>query len=81
VAGFQFREEFLSLQLKYDLLVGDQNRAYSFRNARNRGDAAQHLQRFVYWEIFFEETFHGSFALLVLNVQGFAIDRNHIGFL
>jgi hypothetical protein len=35
-AGFQFREEFLPLQLKCDLLVGSQDRAYSFRNARNR---------------------------------------------
>jgi hypothetical protein len=34
VAGFQFREEFLPLQLKCDLLVGGQDRAYSFRNAR-----------------------------------------------
>jgi hypothetical protein len=35
VAGFQFREEFLLLQLKCDLLVTGQNRAYPFRNARN----------------------------------------------
>jgi hypothetical protein len=32
VAGFQFREEFFLLQLNCDLLVGDQDRAYSFRN-------------------------------------------------
>jgi hypothetical protein len=31
VAGSQFREEFLLLQLKCDLLVGGQNRVYSFR--------------------------------------------------
>jgi hypothetical protein len=42
VAGFQFREEFL-LQLKCDLLAGGRDRAYSFRNARNREDAAQRL--------------------------------------
>jgi hypothetical protein len=30
VAGFQFREEFLRLQLKCDLLVGGQDHAYSF---------------------------------------------------
>jgi hypothetical protein len=42
VADFQFREEFL-LQLKCDLLAGGRDRAYSFRNARNREDAAQRL--------------------------------------
>jgi hypothetical protein len=47
LVGFQFREEFLLLQLKCDLLVGGQYSAYSFRNARNREDAAQRLQRFV----------------------------------
>jgi hypothetical protein len=30
VAGFQFCEEFFLLQLKCDLLVGGQDRAYSF---------------------------------------------------
>jgi hypothetical protein len=45
VAGLQFCEEFLVLQLKCDLLVGVQDGAYSFRNARNREDAAQRLQR------------------------------------
>jgi hypothetical protein len=35
VAGFQFRQEFL-LQLKCDILVGGQDRAYSFRNVQNR---------------------------------------------
>jgi hypothetical protein len=34
----------LLLQLKCDLLVGGQDRAYVFRNARNREDAAQRLQ-------------------------------------
>jgi hypothetical protein len=29
----------------------------------------------------FEETFHRSFALLALNVPGFAIDQNNIDFL
>jgi hypothetical protein len=56
VAGFQFREEFLLLQLKYDLLIGGQDhRAYSFPNARNREDAAQRLQRFVHWKVSFEK--------------------------
>jgi hypothetical protein len=62
VAGFRFREEFLLLQLKCDLFVGGQDRAYSFRNARNREDAAQRLQRFVYWEVFFDETFHRAYS-------------------
>jgi hypothetical protein len=71
VADFQFREEFL-LQLKCDLLAGGQDRAYSFRNARNREDAAQrYLQRFVRWEVFFEETFHRRVTVLALNVHGF----------
>jgi hypothetical protein len=39
-AGFQFREEFLLLQRKCDLLVGGQDSAYLFRNVRNREDAA-----------------------------------------
>jgi hypothetical protein len=43
-----FCEESFLLQLKCDLLVGGQDRAYSFRNARNREDAAQRLQRFVH---------------------------------
>jgi hypothetical protein len=60
VGGFQFREEFLLLQLKCDHLIHGQDRAYSFRNARNREDAAQRLQRFVHWEVSFEETFHRS---------------------
>jgi hypothetical protein len=45
VAGFQFREECFLLQLKRG--VSGQDRGYSFRNARNRVDAAQRLQRFV----------------------------------
>jgi putative copper export protein len=61
VAGFQFNEDFLLLQIKYDLLASGQDRAYSFRNARNRKDAAQRLQRFVDW---------GGFAVLALNVHG-----------
>jgi hypothetical protein len=48
VAGFQFREEFLLLQLKCDLLVDGQDQTYSFGNARNRKGAAQRLQRFVF---------------------------------
>jgi hypothetical protein len=31
VIGFQFRDEFLLLQLNCDLLVGGEDRAYSFR--------------------------------------------------
>jgi hypothetical protein len=53
-----------------DLLVVGQNRAYSFRNVRNCEDAAQRLQRFVHWEVSFEETFHPRFAVLALNVHG-----------
>jgi hypothetical protein len=34
---------FVLLQLKYDLLVAGEDRAYSFRNVRNREDAAQRL--------------------------------------
>jgi hypothetical protein len=49
--AFGFHEECLFLQLKCDLLVGGQDHAYSFRNARNGEDAAQRLQRFVHWEI------------------------------
>jgi hypothetical protein len=44
VAGFQFREEFL-LQLKCDLFVGGQDRAYSFANVRNLENDAQSVQR------------------------------------
>jgi hypothetical protein len=58
-----FRNEFL-LQLKCNLLVDGQDHAYSFRNARNREDAAQRLQRF------FEETFHRRFAVLALMSAG-----------
>jgi hypothetical protein len=68
VAGFQFCEEVL-LQLKCDLLVGDKDRVYSFQNTRNREDAAQRLQRFVHWEVSFEETFYRRFAVLALNVH------------
>jgi hypothetical protein len=39
-----FREECLLLQLKCNLLVGGQDHAYSFRNARE--DAVQRLQRY-----------------------------------
>jgi hypothetical protein len=70
VAGFQFREKCSPLQLKCDLLVGGQDRADSFRNARNREDAAQRLQMFVHREISLEETFHRRFAVLALNVHG-----------
>jgi hypothetical protein len=43
VTGFQSRVKFLLLQLKCNLLVGGHG-TYSFRNARNREDAAQRLQ-------------------------------------
>jgi hypothetical protein len=33
-------------------------------------DAAQRLQRFVLWEVSFEETFHRRFIVLALNVHG-----------
>jgi hypothetical protein len=79
VPGFQFREEFLLLQLKCNLLVGSQDRTYSFRNARNREDAAQRLQRFVHWEVSFEEIFHRKFAMLALNVHGLRHGENYIG--
>jgi hypothetical protein len=49
--------------------VGARDRANSFRNSRNREDAAQRLHRFVHWEVPFEETFHRRFALLALNVH------------
>jgi hypothetical protein len=81
LAGFQFREEFLLLQIKCDLLVAGQDPTYSFRGARNREDAAQRLQSFVHWKVSFEETFHSRFAVLALMSTGFAIDQNHIGFL
>jgi hypothetical protein len=64
LVGFQFREE-CHLQLKCDLLVGDQDPAYSFGNARNREDVAHRLQRFVLWEVSFEKN----------------VDQNHVGFL
>jgi hypothetical protein len=40
-----------------DLLVGGQDHAYPFRNARNPEDAVQRLQWFVHYEISFEPTF------------------------
>jgi hypothetical protein len=79
VAGFQFREEFLLPQLKRHLLVGDQDRAHSFRNTRNREDAAQRLQGFVHWKASFEETFHRRSPVLAPKSTGFAIDQNGIG--
>jgi hypothetical protein len=45
-------------------------RSYSFRNVRNRENAAQCLQRFVHLEVSFEATFHGRFVVLALNVHG-----------
>jgi hypothetical protein len=41
----------------------------SSRNARNREDPMERLQRFVYCEISFEATFHRRFAVLALNVR------------
>jgi hypothetical protein len=66
VAGFQFHEEFLLLQLKCSLLIGGQDRAYSFRNARNRQNATKVRAL----GNIFEETYHGRFALVVLNIHG-----------
>jgi hypothetical protein len=65
-AEYLFREEFRLLQQKCDLLVDDQDLAYSFLNAQNRDDAAQRLQSFVHCEVSFEETFHRRFAVLAL---------------
>jgi hypothetical protein len=42
----------------------------NFFSARNREDAAQRLQKFVYWEVSFEETFHCKFAVLAWKVHG-----------
>jgi hypothetical protein len=56
VTGSQFCKELLLLQLKSDL-VGDHDRAYSFRNARNREDAAQRLQSFVHGKYPLRKTF------------------------
>jgi hypothetical protein len=70
MADFQFREEFLLLQLKCDLLLDSQDRAYSFRKSRNREDAAERLQKFVHWEVSFEATFPRRFAVLALIVHG-----------
>jgi Na+/melibiose symporter-like transporter len=64
VTGFQFPDEFLLLQLKCDILVGGQDRAYSFRNVRNREDAAQRLQSFRALESI---VFHRRFVVLALN--------------
>jgi hypothetical protein len=64
-----FLEECFLLQLKCYLLIGGQDHAYSFRNARKREDAAQSLQRFVHWAVSFEATFHRRFAMLALNVD------------
>jgi hypothetical protein len=69
VAGLQFCEEFLVLQLKCDLLVGVQDGAYSFRNARNREDACTTFTTVLHWEVPFEETFYRRFAVLALNVH------------
>jgi hypothetical protein len=77
VTGFQSRVKFLLLQLKCNLLVGGHG-TYSFRNARNREDAAQRLQRFVHWEVSFE-IFHRKFAMLALNVHGLCHGENYIG--
>jgi hypothetical protein len=68
--ALEFHEECLLVQLKCDLLVGSQHHAYSSRNARNREDATQRVQRFVYWEVSFEATFHRRFVVLALNVHG-----------
>jgi hypothetical protein len=55
-------------ELKCDLLVGSQDHAYSFRNARNREHAVQRLQEFVHCEVSSEATFHRGFVVLALNV-------------
>jgi hypothetical protein len=54
IAEFPAMSGFLLLHLKCDLLVGGQDCAYSFRNARHREDAAQRLAL----GVSFGETFH-----------------------
>jgi hypothetical protein len=73
VAGFQFREKIFLVQIAL----------FHFETP----EITKMLHN-VYkvscigiWEVFFEETFHRRFAVLALNVTGFAIDQNHIGFL
>jgi hypothetical protein len=62
VAGFQFREEFLLLQLKMRSSHW-RPRSRLFISKRPKcEDAAQRLQRFVHWEVPFEETFHRRVA-------------------
>jgi hypothetical protein len=70
--ALEFREECLLLKLKCDLLVGGQDHAHSFRNARNRKDAVQLLQRFVHWEVSFGggNLFYRRFGVLALKVRG-----------
>jgi hypothetical protein len=74
LAGFQFREGFLLLQLKCD--------PNSFRNARNCGDAAQRLQRFVHWEV---NILGGNFSLQICRASSefprASPYQNHVGFL
>jgi hypothetical protein len=60
-ADFQFREEFLLLQLKFDFSLVAKI-AYCC--------VMFTIQRFVHWEEFFEETFHRRFAVLALNGHG-----------
>jgi hypothetical protein len=70
VAGFQFREEFLLLQLKMrSSHWRPRSRLFISKRPKSE-DAAQRLQRFVHWEVPFEETFHRRFAVVALNVHG-----------
>jgi hypothetical protein len=54
VAVFKFREEFLLLQLKCNLLVDGQDRANAFQTLK----IAKMLQKFLDWEVSFEEIFY-----------------------
>jgi hypothetical protein len=78
VAGFQFREEFFLLQIKGDLSLAPRIALIYFETPE---DAAQRLQRFLHWEVRFEETFHCRFAVLALNGHGLRHRPNNIGFL
>jgi hypothetical protein len=57
VAGFQFSEEFLFLQLIYDLLVGGQDRIYSFTKYHHRLKPSVFSRFFhnIQWLLFFEK--------------------------
>jgi hypothetical protein len=59
-----FCEESFLLQLKRDLLVGGQDRAYSFRNARRCCTTFTKVRA---WSV--EANFHRRFAVVALNIH------------